>query len=170
MYYDDGKLVNADSEKAKHFKEFIEYQLELWQYYLTLPHAEELMRDSNRTVTVSGFRASGATTAIIEMFNPQTDIYITHNTLCINKFFYDVGKNLGYSINKTKMVYGTLNKNSIEFFSAKLRGKRFPEYCRVWIDAGQQSLDKNTHIIAKLKDIIGTTAKLQKCNVIFIET
>ncbi len=119
------------------FVQFITYQLE----YLSLLNDKYsnddetfrmVLKDTDNTIKCTGFRGSGSTKTVAQMFDIECDIYVTHNINCVKEF----SKRANLELTDQRFNYYTINQ-STKNLDRRLSGKSIDsEFLYVWIDLG----------------------------------
>lgn len=119
------------------FEQFINYQLD----YLSLLNDKYsnddttfrmVLSDTDNTIKCNGFRGSGSTNTVANMFDVEYDIYVTHNIGCVREF----ATRANLDLCDQRFNYYTINQ-STKNLDRRLRGKTIDsEFIYVWIDLG----------------------------------
>lgn len=155
------------------FEKFITYQLD----YLSLLNDKfsnddemfrQVLKDTDNTIKCTGLRASGSTNTVVNMFDIEYDIYVTHNINCVKEF----AKRSNIDMCNQNFNYYTINQ-STKNLDRRLRGKTIDsEFIYVWVDLGNYnaSVYRDKRLASKVDSFKKHMIELfPKKYVIFIE-
>lgn len=135
------------------FEQFINYQLE----YLSLLNEKfsnddstfrMVLGDTDNTIKCTGFRGSGSTSTVANMFDVECDIYVGHNINTVK----EMANRADLNLNDHRFNYYTINQ-STKNLERRLRGKTIDsEFLYVWIDLGNYncSIYRDKRIASKV--------------------